>query len=521
VASLQEVSARAAGSVILRRVAPAAVLTLAAVLRLSGLQHDGMWSDECLTANWAQLPWRQTLNAAALDNNAPLYFLIARVPAWFHPSGELPWRVLPALLGVATVGAVLLAGWRMLSPGAGLVAAFLLAITPLHVHYSREARNYSLLMLLAIAAFVAAGKVRQGPGRGRWLALAATVAAMLYTHPIGAFAVAGVVIAWALPPFERAAAGRLATAVLCGVLVFSPWVPSLLRQNARSARSYSWNESPFEREFPWQIPLSLAALSPGSLAPTRNHLGDVIPQARVSAGLVAALALLAVARRRNLARPDLPLRLAVAALLPLALLLVVSLAGPRAYVVGRTDVTALPFVVLLAAAGVMALPAAARPLAALAFAGLAALPLQALFLIDTRSQEKFIVALLADHRAPGEPVIATTMAPCLQFYGGLRVGGDLIAFTALPAPTADWIDWPAHPSERWPEEAAAAVRAARAHAPPGRRARVWVISNDDAVGRVLTRALGASLIRLGAIDLHYLGLTLGAWGVPPGDAPPG
>jgi len=44
----------------------ALVMVVAVALRLPALGRDGMWSDECLTATWAALPWRATAAAAWL-----------------------------------------------------------------------------------------------------------------------------------------------------------------------------------------------------------------------------------------------------------------------------------------------------------------------------------------------------------------------------------------------------------------------------------------------------------------------
>jgi uncharacterized membrane protein len=141
----------------------ALVMVVAVVLRLPALGRDGMWSDECLTATWAALPWRETAAAAAADTNAPLFFLLEKAPRAALGDGEAATRLLPALAGLAGVAAIFIVGRRLVSPGAGLLAAFLLAVSPLHVHDSRETRNYTLLTLLVLLAWAAAEAVRSRP----------------------------------------------------------------------------------------------------------------------------------------------------------------------------------------------------------------------------------------------------------------------------------------------------------------------------------------------------------------------
>lgn len=490
------------------------IVALAALLRLPGIGRDGMWSDECLTATWAAIPWRETLAAVSSNDNSPLYFILAKLPLALAGNGEASWRLLPAVLGILGVGAVFLAGRTILTRGAALTAAFLLAISPLHVHYSREARNYTLLILLVVLAFAAAGRVRR---RGRAVdvvLLALLLAAAMYTHPLAAFAAGGILLAWGLCPLERRTVARLALAAVLAAVALLPWSPRVFRQGLRAQQSYAWHRPDFDREFPTQVPRSLAALSHGSLAPVRNRVADLLPSAWIGAALVAALGGLALARRRMLPDPAAPGRLLVAALAPLLALFVAATLGPPVYVVGRSDVFALPFLLLLVAAGTAVLPTRVRPLVALAFAGLAILPLQVLYTLDTRSQEKRIVATLSGARRPGEPVVATAFLPCLEHYGGLRPGVDLLGFPARSVLTAEWIDWRDHPPARWPAEAGALALNVAATARDAGAARVWVLRRREGVGDALVTAFDGALFPLGGTDLGYQGTEIRAYGVP-------
>ena len=61
--------------------------------------------------------------------------------------------------GVLAVPAIYVAGRRMLSRRAALIATLLLAISPLHVYYSQEVRMYGLVALLSIGVLAAAWEV--------------------------------------------------------------------------------------------------------------------------------------------------------------------------------------------------------------------------------------------------------------------------------------------------------------------------------------------------------------------------
>jgi hypothetical protein len=84
----------------------------------------------------------------------PLFYLLFHV--WLAAVGgsETAMRVFAVLAGMITVPLVGVAVARMGGARAGTVAAWFLAIAPLHVYYSRDARMYSLLGLLTAVVLV-------------------------------------------------------------------------------------------------------------------------------------------------------------------------------------------------------------------------------------------------------------------------------------------------------------------------------------------------------------------------------
>jgi 4-amino-4-deoxy-L-arabinose transferase-like glycosyltransferase len=89
---------------------------------------------------------------------------------------------LPSLVvGVVTIAVIYQVGRRWLSPGAGLLAALLLAVSPEGMVWAGRARMYALaqLLTLLLAYFVYHGSVGHGSARHRWLALLVLALAML------------------------------------------------------------------------------------------------------------------------------------------------------------------------------------------------------------------------------------------------------------------------------------------------------------------------------------------------------
>ena len=236
--------------------AVAGCFILAVALRVLLARRGGLWIDE------AQLIWtirfstvREVIHFVANhDSHPPLFYLLMR--GWLGTFGDTEAAALAPgiILGAALVPALYLAGSRVFSPAAGLVAAALAACSPRLAWHSAEVRPYWLLALLCLlstfALWVALrdrrdagmlGNTRAGPGGARlgaWAVYAATTAAMLMTHNWAWLVWGGhgvVALAWLAARGVDATGGR--SSVRAGVVAqlviaaaCAPWLPTLLHQ---------------------------------------------------------------------------------------------------------------------------------------------------------------------------------------------------------------------------------------------------------------------------------------------------
>src|ERR1041385_1121357 len=115
-----------------------AATIIGAVLRLAHLGGVSLWLDEILAYDLAtkaaHQPWWQWLIGPALEQG-PLFFA-GELAGRISSSPEIASRIVPALCGIATIPIV---WWTGRTTRAAL-AACLIAISPLHVYYSREGR---------------------------------------------------------------------------------------------------------------------------------------------------------------------------------------------------------------------------------------------------------------------------------------------------------------------------------------------------------------------------------------------
>ncbi len=294
----------------------AVILLLGSALRLVQLGAEPLWLDEAFSWRWAHLPLGDLWGAAArTETNPPLWFTLERWVMLALGDGEATLRLPAAVLGVVAVPLAFLAGRTFAGVGAGLAAAFLIAIDPLLVAYSREARGYTLLVCGTFLALWGAQELLVAPGRGerqstrvRRTLLAGTAYAVgstlaVYAHNTGllvpALANLGAFLRWFL--IRRAERPSLRPLLLANgpplVLGFV-WLPVVVEQ-AAAASNVGWIAQPGPR---WAL-LSWAGL----FGP--HFLG--LPAAVVAAFGLPVLLLAGLGVRRAGAAAAVPLAFAV------------------------------------------------------------------------------------------------------------------------------------------------------------------------------------------------------------------
>ncbi len=172
---------------------PLAALTLlAAVLRLSTLDEQSFWYDEAFTPLHVLHPsLTATLRSVVhTENTPPLWYLIAWADSRVLGTGEVALRLPSALAGIATVPVAWAIGRELEGPSsrsAAIVCAALVAVNPLFVWYSQEARAYGLFVFTAALAMLCFLRARREPTPRRMAAFALTGALALLTHYFAVF----------------------------------------------------------------------------------------------------------------------------------------------------------------------------------------------------------------------------------------------------------------------------------------------------------------------------------------------
>jgi uncharacterized membrane protein len=213
----------------------AAATVLAAGLRLPFLDHQSLWLDEIYTrsilgeSSLAGL-WR---HIEATESTPPLYYVLG----WLlQVRSAMAMRLIPALALTATVPAGYLAFRRLIGSPAALAAAATLAVNPMLVAYSTDARSYGLFVLSALLSVWGFSAVLEHGSLRRFALWLVACVACIWTHYFGVFIVgAEVVVLLAIRPRTRwRTVGFTALLGVC----FIPLVPLLLSQTGNERAGF-------------------------------------------------------------------------------------------------------------------------------------------------------------------------------------------------------------------------------------------------------------------------------------------
>lgn len=221
-------------------------LLLGLVVRF--FSRSSLWLDEALAVNISRLPLADIPEALRRDGAPPLYYLLLHGWTRLFGAGDVAVRALSGLAAVASLGLAWMAGRRLGGSRVGWVAALLLASSPFAVAHALEARMYSLVVMLALAGYLAVTtSLRQPDRRAPLVAIAVITGALLLTHYWSIFLLATVAAllaarGWRAPARARRGDGewagdqiargarRALAAMAAGALLFVPWLPSFLYQ---------------------------------------------------------------------------------------------------------------------------------------------------------------------------------------------------------------------------------------------------------------------------------------------------
>ncbi|MFB6084671.1 MAG: glycosyltransferase family 39 protein [Halorientalis sp.] len=348
------------------RLAVGGLLVLATALRLAFLTVESLWVDEAATLYYVRrYTYRQLLFEVPITETHPrLYYPFMK--AWTAVAGTsvVSLRLPAVLFGVGTVAVTYAIGRRLYTHRVGLGAGALVAVSRFHVKHAQSVRMYTLLSLVGLLSFLAFVRLRNGDATRDRVGYVVATTLAIYTHVFGLFVViVQNLYVWTAPFLDRVG----------DTIQWRRWI---LLQGAVAALTAPWAFVLVSRvlavssggpplRLSW-IPRPTLAVLPqtvgryfgiGWLVPRLGESGLVV----VAVGSVAVIGVgvaTGVVDRRSVAASLSWLREAVDdrtyllglwAVVPIALLFVVSYVVVPLYVVRYTILASFPLYVLVAA----------------------------------------------------------------------------------------------------------------------------------------------------------------------------
>ena len=206
----------------------AATAFVAAGLRFYRLGQHSFWYDEVVTLRLAR-----SASAGELINRlfeidatrAPLHPLLLQIWLGLMGTSEVAARSFSVLCGIATVVLIYQIGRAAFDSRAGLWAAWLAALSPLLIVYSREARMYAWLVLVTCLCWRLLLALRHSFTTATAAAYVVCVSALVYSHPLGLLMLAALAFAGLLNArVSQLGLGRSVALHLLALMLILPWL---------------------------------------------------------------------------------------------------------------------------------------------------------------------------------------------------------------------------------------------------------------------------------------------------------
>ncbi len=395
-----------------------AIVLLGTVLRLIWLGARNLWYDEAFAILYAEKSLGAMIygtiaqvEGAAADVHPLLYYFSLHF--WMGLVGQSTFavRFLSVLFGLGAIVLVFYLAAELFDRRTGFIAALLTALSPFHIHYSQEARMYSILCFLSLLAVYAFVRARKDGGLRNWALFTVAATLSLYTHNL-AFLPLLTLDLFVLLKREWRLIKPLFLSHLGMAVLFSPWLSLLPGQFGKVQQAY------------W-VP------RPGLAELTRTlmifHFNLPVPEWLLPVVLFFSLLILALAeyrvvrvRGRSAEKEDGLSLVLLLAFLPVALMFVIS-QFKSVYVERGVLPAAVAYYILIAA--LLAEVRMSRTVAAILSA-----PVLIVLVISLvyyypyaefpRSPFKEAVAYLREHYRTGEAIVhdnKLTFFPCYYY----------------------------------------------------------------------------------------------------------
>jgi len=147
------------------------ILILGGLLRFWQLGANSLWKDELFSMIEAQKPIVEIFTSKTwFFGYNPIHYFFTHLALYFGKSEALV-RTPAVIFGLLTILVIYKLGKVIFNQKVGLLSAFLLSISPLHLKYSREVRYYSFLIFFSSLTILFIYKIISEKKKNIWVIL--------------------------------------------------------------------------------------------------------------------------------------------------------------------------------------------------------------------------------------------------------------------------------------------------------------------------------------------------------------
>lgn len=218
---------------------PAVIFMGLAVFIYSSLltiTNSSIWFDEAFGVYLTRFDFFEIMKYTAADVHPPLYYIILKIWGSLFGNSEFALRSMSVVFGAVALIFGYLVIKKMFNKQIGWVALLFMSISPMFIRYAQEARMYTMVFAIAMAATYILILALEKKKRWLWVVYGTLLAVGMLTHYF-------IALIWLVHwiwvgylrkdkggAFERFVQKDWMIAHVVAIALFLPWLPSLINQ---------------------------------------------------------------------------------------------------------------------------------------------------------------------------------------------------------------------------------------------------------------------------------------------------
>ncbi|MDB5179670.1 MAG: rane protein of unknown function [Candidatus Saccharibacteria bacterium] len=218
----------------------AIALALLAGLALWNISGPSIWFDEAFGAYMIHYNFLDIARYTATDVHPPLFYWLLKIWTAVFGHTEFGLRSMSVFFGMIAAVFGFLLTRRQFGRRAAIFGIFILALSPLFIRYSQEARMYTMAAAIVLSATYVLTRALETKGRKLWVLYGILVSLGMWTHYFTALAWLSHWV-WRYITIRKTGARRKVlakkffdkkwlTAYIVAVALFLPWLPAMAIQ---------------------------------------------------------------------------------------------------------------------------------------------------------------------------------------------------------------------------------------------------------------------------------------------------